>query len=402
MFDILISKYLDGSLTPEEDIALRSIIADNPYAKEQFNLAISLHISMKDEPELHIDDEVLLQTEEMIFATLNIEVPKPIDINYHGTIRSKRRVKFTSRLVIMSLIFIAMMSSVGDLRYEFVSRGFPVAHNETNDNSDNTSAVQTVTIRNGTKNSSHLGKPKTIHSDQSNILTSIEKSVLPQNDSAGLFVNNFTNPDTSTNSINGFVPFTVAIASPLLNDRNINSNASIPSFSPINSRSDDNYRSSLKIAQSDKEQTHNSPAETHVTTKNQQSQDSKPTDNSQSLAIMHKSSVHLRSFLNNGYVYSKDNAVNATSFSQSIGYDVSEGTKVGLEMGQVGFTYAYQNTTAASANTPTSGIISVRSYSSSSQNSLLGKEENDTDSEGSSNRTTSTLSLSNKIGRAHV
>ena len=391
MFDILISKYLDGSLTPEEDTALRSIIADNPYAKEQFNMAVSLHIAMKDEPELQIDDDVIFQTENRIFASLNIEVPQTIHTAAPGIIRSRRRrVSFSARLVMMSLVFIAMMSSVGDLRYEFMSRRFTNVRTEMNDVVDNHGVVGMVRMVSGAKKGRSREQN---HAQSLTLLSSNEQSMLSPNDSVMDQGHDFPVNDTNSTK-NAFVPFTVAMTSPLLNGSTFTTNTSITSFSSLSNTNKDVFNSPNQVTQTDHYQTPNTNSETTVAAKSLQ-QAANTSEQSHSVAIMHKSSVHLRSFLNNGYVYSKDNSVNATSFSQSIGYDVSEGTKVGLEMGQVGFTYAYQNVTPSRANDDGNSIISSRSFSKSSQKSLLGKEENDTDSDGNPNGTTSSLSMSN-------
>ncbi len=98
MFDILVSKYLDGSLSAEEDRALRTILSENPIAKEQFNMAVSLHIAMKDEPEIDIDDKVLLATENAIFSSLRLEPPKSQPVTSHSLIKTKHRKTYAPRI----------------------------------------------------------------------------------------------------------------------------------------------------------------------------------------------------------------------------------------------------------------------------------------------------------------
>lgn len=58
ILDVLISRYLDGELTPEEDAELRSLIAADIEAKEAFDAAILLHIAMRCEDDTVVPDDV--------------------------------------------------------------------------------------------------------------------------------------------------------------------------------------------------------------------------------------------------------------------------------------------------------------------------------------------------------
>lgn len=56
ILDHLISNYLDGDLTPEEDVELRRQLAADPGARETFDAAVLLHIAMRCEDDVPVPD----------------------------------------------------------------------------------------------------------------------------------------------------------------------------------------------------------------------------------------------------------------------------------------------------------------------------------------------------------
>ncbi|MCU0331052.1 MAG: hypothetical protein MUC47_08780 [Candidatus Kapabacteria bacterium] len=59
MLDVLISRYLDGELTPNEDDQLRSMLAADPSAREAFDSAVLLHIAMRCEDDADVPSDEL-------------------------------------------------------------------------------------------------------------------------------------------------------------------------------------------------------------------------------------------------------------------------------------------------------------------------------------------------------
>ena len=62
--DVLISKYLDGDLSLEEDVEFRAMLAADPNAREAFDSAVLLHIAMRCEDVTTVPSDV----EESVLA----------------------------------------------------------------------------------------------------------------------------------------------------------------------------------------------------------------------------------------------------------------------------------------------------------------------------------------------
>lgn len=71
----LISKYLDGELTPEEDSKLRDMLND-PDAKEMFEGALELHLAFKEDADgIETPKDVLVNTEDIVLMKILSEPP---------------------------------------------------------------------------------------------------------------------------------------------------------------------------------------------------------------------------------------------------------------------------------------------------------------------------------------
>ncbi len=65
--EVLISKYIDGDLTPQEDVKLRDGIRDNSYSKAKFDASVDLHHRIKqDAASIKTPEKLLRKTEEKI------------------------------------------------------------------------------------------------------------------------------------------------------------------------------------------------------------------------------------------------------------------------------------------------------------------------------------------------
>ncbi len=376
MFDILVSKYLDGSLSSEEDRALRTILSENPIAKEQFNMAVSLHIAMKDEPEIVIDDSVLFATENAIFSSLRLELPKSQSVAIPTLIKNKRPRAFTPRFAAFLVLFIAMMSSVAELKLP-MSGGSYFAQTEKETNFVQETSLQS---KNNTGTKSHNSQKNTV------IAYSIEQRVEPaefsewsKEDSYNAVADKMNGIEIPNIDEEIFVPFSVAMSNmpmkPTLESVQEKNMTSSYVYEP-NTQGNVEIRGENRnhdVKQANTQHSQTSEIAGIVQKHYDVSDHQKSTEQTVLHSSEHKSAVHIRSFLNNGFVYGNKNSVNASSFSQSIGYDVKEGTKVGLEMGQVGFTYAYQSVPNPLIS---SEILIAKEYPTGRDMSILGKEDN--------------------------
>lgn len=69
--ELLISKYLDGDLTPEEDRLLRKILSEEPSARDEFDSAALLHVEMQNDAESIVPPaDLVSETEDMILMKI--------------------------------------------------------------------------------------------------------------------------------------------------------------------------------------------------------------------------------------------------------------------------------------------------------------------------------------------
>ncbi|MCX6141095.1 MAG: hypothetical protein NTX15_09750 [Candidatus Kapabacteria bacterium] len=68
--DILVSKYLDGDLSIEEDVELRKRLSEDPSAKEAFDAAILIHIAMSCADPFEVPEDARRDTLTAVFARI--------------------------------------------------------------------------------------------------------------------------------------------------------------------------------------------------------------------------------------------------------------------------------------------------------------------------------------------
>lgn len=77
--DNLISKYLDGELTENEDLQLRNIISTNDKARDIFNTYIDLHIAAKEDAKsINTPEELKSETEDLVMMAIMNASAMPI------------------------------------------------------------------------------------------------------------------------------------------------------------------------------------------------------------------------------------------------------------------------------------------------------------------------------------
>ncbi|HLP27776.1 MAG TPA: hypothetical protein VK147_03985 [Candidatus Didemnitutus sp.] len=76
--DILVSKYLDGDLSIEEDMELRKRISEDPAAKEAFDAAILIHIAMSCADPIEVPEDTREDTLAAVFARIDSAAAAPL------------------------------------------------------------------------------------------------------------------------------------------------------------------------------------------------------------------------------------------------------------------------------------------------------------------------------------
>lgn len=124
--NLLISKYLDGDLSHEEDNELRRLLSDDSAIKEEFDAATMLHFMMKEDAESIVPPaDFILLTEDLIlgkYADLSQNITSSQKPN-SGTSTSK----FVSAVAVLLLLFVLpfgdtshqIIDSFTDTRGEF-------------------------------------------------------------------------------------------------------------------------------------------------------------------------------------------------------------------------------------------------------------------------------------------
>jgi len=397
MFDVLVSKYIDGILTPEEDRELRAILSDNPLAKEQFNLAVSLHIAMTDTEEDSQLDNIVLQTETQLFEKLHINAPKQSvgssSISLGGAtvqtyvpdkpIRKQRRVIRGARIPLVVTLFLLFVNVVSDSLFTGGIGRFSDSLDDANKSlSNNTMAQVGLDIVN-----TSVPLVQNIHEVENEVTSialnsesTIEESNSTQNLSSQVL--NSVSPDTLL-----FLPFSTAISS--INNSTFGRNNSTTNVTTSNTTNVTTSKMNTKSTDLGKEITI-ATKNIDINSQNGISPDAaliNNTDipspivlagnNSENSVQKGEGKLHIGSFLNNGFVYANNNKATASSFSQSIGYGVTSSTKIGLEMGRVGYSYSQQPSSNIDGNTAgLNRANTVAVNSSKNVSSIMGKEDN--------------------------
>lgn len=109
--DILISKYLDSELTPQEDEQLREILSTDKYSKDVFDASVELHCDLKnDSAQISPPEELVRRTEDLVLMKIlqnsPSEKPKPV------LIRRRRLVPAFASLV--AIVILASVFQISD------------------------------------------------------------------------------------------------------------------------------------------------------------------------------------------------------------------------------------------------------------------------------------------------
>jgi hypothetical protein len=107
--EILISKYIDGELTPAEDAKLREILRVNQFAREKFNSAVELHMDIREDADnIKAPATLLKKTEDRVLMEI-MKAPGAAAVKFPAE-KSKRR--FYSVAAVISLFMLAGLYTI--------------------------------------------------------------------------------------------------------------------------------------------------------------------------------------------------------------------------------------------------------------------------------------------------
>jgi hypothetical protein len=319
--NFLISKYVDGDLTVEEDQLLRRLISENPMAKEAFDAATVLHFTMlEDSDSIAISNDFLSETEAKItskFIEKEASIKAALKLE-NSKIQRNRATRFGSAV---AALFLICTVPLGDL---FVNIPFQLASNETirsvNSQPENTEQLILHSKRNTHRNLIHLQQSTNRKSDASGsvmIAATIGNSSVYPSENAG--IDNLTEVKE------------VGTPSPALENTLQN-----PSLSTFVQSSLFAMKSNGRIPASVSGTTFGSQAMTE--------QSSTQSDNTE---------IQVSTFISNNVATNHENTASATAISQSIAYSIGENNRIGLEIGYKGYNYQGGGTVLVPRGTPT-------------------------------------------------
>lgn len=99
----LISKYLDGELSFEEDIELRRLISEDDYSREKFYSSVSVHLALReDAASIETPDDVFRETEDKVMMRILQDAPPEAE--------PKRKRRFIPALLPIAAAFLLFLA----------------------------------------------------------------------------------------------------------------------------------------------------------------------------------------------------------------------------------------------------------------------------------------------------
>ncbi|MBS1536558.1 MAG: hypothetical protein JST20_02270 [Bacteroidetes bacterium] len=313
--NLLISKYVDGDLTIEEDQLLRCLLSEDSAAKEAFDAATALHLTMlEDEDSISIPNDFLLETEAFItmkFATDEAIAKALLRENNIKNFKNNLR-KLSSVVVALLFIFTVPFSDL------FLQRKSNFAENTQQIvDSQNEASLQSF----------HFSNSKSNRNGQ---ITRF--SLRKQDVSASM--NNRLLADKNVNIESNAVE-TISIETPFLTK-----DAPKPLPSVVLASRNAQY-STLDYNSGTFAQQFNSSgiSQSNSTIYQTSTHADQPLNSEQTEIQAKNTEIQVNTFLSNKVANNRDNAISTTAISQSISYSLNEKSKVGVEIGYNGYSY---------------------------------------------------------------
>lgn len=334
--NLLISKYLDGDLTHEEDNEFRRLLSENSAIKEEFDSATMLHFLMKEDAESIVPPaDFILQTEELLLGKY-ANVPNEFTASQKPTSGNTVR-NFTTAVAILLFLFVLPF---GDNSQGLIDSFADSSVQIDSNSNDESTSTRSITY---TGNAVHHNKVTSISKNNLQLATSKSSSAISQaldsnmpSSQSGLEGNSVSAviPTETTPEIDLQVPTqgnqsaqNVITPSMAVSKENSSAASSVQTQKihvPGTGLFISAFQPMLPYIQSEQ----SNPAEIQVST-----------------------------FVST-MITLPSNYTNATStFSQSIAYSLNDNNRVGMEVGYFGYTYQDGGTVLV----PRSGAIGTSS-----------------------------------------
>lgn len=355
--DLLISKYLDGELTLEEDNVLRQMLKDDPSAKDEFDSAVLLNAAFRsDADSVVVPADLASETEDLILMKIMQSYKEPV------VIKTERRFRY--RPVVAFMLAVLMIGGVFSI-YDVSDFSLPsnstesllsdaTAQNET-EVSSNSTMTETITSSTDSKASNRTNQ-RTVRLDASRLNANrVSQTVVAEDETIYSIAQQEIVASPSLGTSSSVLSQSESMLSENPTFESAESSAKIEITSTDADFGKNRIESALQKA-------HSLP--TNVYTQNIQTYGSK-FDNSITLnSFEYNENVYLSTFVSNDFARPSRNYKNSkpiTSYSQSVGYDIGGNSKLGLEFGYTEYQFDYKsyillNTGGSSTNAKTEGL----------------------------------------------
>lgn len=120
--DNLISKYLDGELTHQEDLYLRELISNDDLARDKFNSYVDIHLAAKqDSKDIEIPEDLVSDTEDKVLMMMMDQTPGYAQTTKGGVILNSFSFKITSMVAAILIIAVLPISDMNFFNRENLS-----------------------------------------------------------------------------------------------------------------------------------------------------------------------------------------------------------------------------------------------------------------------------------------
>ncbi len=314
--NLLISKYVDGDLTVEEDQLLRRLLSEQPAAKEAFDAATVLHFTMlEDADSIEMPHDFLLETEAKItmkFAVQEAITKAKLAEERARAFRSKVS-RFGSVTVALLLICTVPFSDMFLGGTALFSANEVLVNDEAQVFNSYSEAIRGSS--NQTKRRVRSNRMQTMLVSDNKVTSGFDEEAIVSNSIDANRSEQSLDAASSRQSIasNLAMPFSKS-------ELNSSSASSVPPTStgqlPLKSRGSLPLQFSLGTRTSEPLRTETVDASSYE-----------------------KTEIQVSTFVANNVANSRDNSTSATAVSQSIAYSLGESSRIGVEIGYRGYTY---------------------------------------------------------------
>lgn len=314
--NLLISKYVDGDLTVEEDQLLRRLLSEQPAAKEAFDAATVLHFTMlEDADSVEMPHDLLLETEAKI--TMKFAAQEAIN---KAKLAEERARAFRSNISRFGSVTVALLL-ICTVPFSDMFLGGKVlftaneilVNDETQVFNSYPSAIRGNHNQTKRRFRSNDMQPRLVSGNKTNSGYDDEAIVANNTDATGPEQSQVVAPNLQSIASNLAMSFSKS-------ELNSSSTSSVPSTSagqlPLKSNGALPAQFSLALRASEPLRSESVDASNDE-----------------------KTEIQVSTFVSNNVANNRDNSASATAVSQSIAYSLGESSRIGVEIGYKGYTY---------------------------------------------------------------